>query len=333
MNNLSTTQDLEPLHWSPHSEFFNPAVPSEVRDVSQGTLRPTVGISPSVMAASRAVDVDTQAERPSLPHFVASDKRVGQFSPIVAAAPNSIHVDMRAAPSSLSRCVDKDTRIKRLYAATHAPLAPPTTPIVDLLSHEHDIVSSTSSDSDYPPAPASQRENRPPLLGTHFRCPSGLSEHSTAASTDTLRHYAQITSQLAATVQQQLERTQTEAQQREQRILNDYANREHALLKDAASVRDALLAHDQHAREIEAGRDRRAGEQKAQREQFLLHDAKCAREALLADVQLQRDREAQREIDLRRDLYDLSRERSHAAALEAELECLKATAGQKTVAY
>ena len=89
------------------------------------------------MAASRAVDVNT---------------RVGQFSPIVAAAPNSIHVDMRAAPSPLSRCVDSDTRIKRLYATTHAPLAPPTTPVVDLLCHERDVLSSTSSDSDYPPA-------------------------------------------------------------------------------------------------------------------------------------------------------------------------------------
>jgi len=36
---------------------------------------------------------------------------------------------------------------------------------------------------------------------------------------------------------------------------------------------------------------------------------------------------------LRRDLYDLARERSHAAALEAELQCLKATVGPPTVAY
>jgi len=36
---------------------------------------------------------------------------------------------------------------------------------------------------------------------------------------------------------------------------------------------------------------------------------------------------------LRRDLYDLSRERSRAAALEAELKCLKATTGPPTVAY
>jgi len=34
-----------------------------------------------------------------------------------------------------------------------------------------------------------------------------------------------------------------------------------------------------------------------------------------------------------RDLYDLAHERSHAAALEAELKCLKATAGPATVAY
>ena len=62
-------------------------------------------------------------------------------------------------------------------------------------------------------------------------------------------------------------------------------------------------------------------------------DAQRARDALLADVQLQRDREAQREIDLRRDLYDLSRQCSRAAALEAELKCLKATTGPPTVAY
>jgi len=71
---------------------------------------------------------------------------------------------------------------------------------------------------------------------------------------------------------------------------------------------------------------RQARELDAQREQ-------CAREQLLADIQLQRDREAQREIDLRRDLYDLSRQCSRAAALDAELKCLKATAGPPTVAY
>ena len=55
-------------------------------------------------------------------------------------------------------------------------------------------------------------------------------------------------------------------------------------MKDAASVRDALLAHDQHAREIEAERERR----------------------LLDDVQ-------QRERDLRRDMYDLAAQRSRAS--------------------
>ena len=65
-----------------------------------------------------------------------------------------------------------------------------------------------------------------------------------------------------------------------------------------------MLAHDQHAREIEAERERR----------------------LLDDAQ-------QRERDLRRDMYDLAAQRSHAAALEAELKCLKATAGPATVAY
>jgi len=76
------------------------------------------------------------------------------------------------------------------------------------------------------------------------------------------------------------------------------------LLKYAQSVRDALLAHDQHAREIEAERERR-----------LLNDAQ------------------QRERDLRRDMYDLARERAHAAALEAKLKCLKATSGPPAVAY
>jgi len=82
----------------------------------------------------------------------------------------------------------------------------------------------------------------------------------------------------------------------------------------------------------------------ADREQRLLDDAKqareleaqreqCAREQLLADVQRQRDREAQREIDMRRDFYDLSRQSSRAAALEAELKCLKANMGPSTVAY
>ena len=98
-------------------------------------------------------------------------------------------------------------------------------------------------------------------------------------------------------------------------MFNDIAEREHRLLSDAAE------------------RDRRTCELEAQREKILLHDAICAREALLADMQLQRDREAQREIDMRRDLYDLSRQSSHAAALEAELKCLKANIGPPTVAY
>jgi len=274
------------LHWLPR-ELSDFAAPSEVREVSQRTVRPTVGISASAIAPLRAVNVDTRVERLSSPHFVASDTRRGQFSPIVA--PNSIHVDVRAASPSLSRIIDSDTRSKRLYAATHAPLAPPTTPIVDLLCplleldlecHERDILSS-SSDSDYPPA--SQRENRPPLLGTHLCSPSGLSEHSTTASTDALRQRVQLTSQLAATVQQQLERTQTEAAQREHRMFNDIAerehrllahaaDREHALLKDAASVGDVLLAHDQHAREIEAERERRLLDDAQQRERDLRRD-------------------------------------------------------------
>ena len=51
------------------------------------------------------------------------------------------------------------------------------------------------------------------------------------------------------------------------------------------------------------------------------------------DVQRQRDREAQREIDMRRDMYDLAAQWSRAAALEAELKCLKANIGPPTVAY
>ena len=74
-------------------------------------------------------------------------------------------------------------------------------------------------------------------------------------------------------------------------------------MKDAASVRDALLAHDQHAREVEAERERR----------------------LLDDVQ-------QRERDLRRDMYDLAAQRSRASAFEAELNCLKGKIGPSTVA-
>jgi len=110
--------------------------------------------------------------------------------------------------------------------------------------------------------------------------------------------------------------------EREQRIVNEYADREHVLLQDAASMRNALLAHDQHARELEA-----------QREQILVRDAQSARQELLADIQRQRDREAQREVDMRRDMYDLAAQRSRAAALEAELKCLKANIGPCTVAY
>ena len=120
-------------------------------------------------------------------------------------------------------------------------------------------------------------------------------------------------------------------------MYNDIAEREHRLLADAADrdrrTRDEHAEREQRLLSDAAERDRRARELEAQREKFLLHDAKCAREALLADIQLQRDREAQREIDMRRDLYDLSRQSSRAAALEAELKCLKANIGSPTVAY
>ena len=271
--------------------------------MSLGTIRPTVDISHNVIASSRAVE---RVERPSLPHFVASDTR--EFSPIVAA-------NQRAASSPLSRGVDTDTHSKRLYAATHAPFAPPTTPIADLLCRERDILSS-SSDSDNPPT-VSQRENRPPLLRTHSRPPSTLSVVSSVRSvaSRSLYQLTQLATQLVTTVQDQLKCTRDDAEQREQRMVNEHAEREHRLLSAAAE------------------RDRRAGELEAQRDQLLVLDAKCAREQLLADVQLQRDREAQREIHLRRDLYDLSRDRSHAAALGAELKCLKANVGPPTVAY
>jgi len=199
----------------------------------------------------------------------------------------------------LSRFVDNDTHSKRLYAAAHAPLAPPTTPVADLLCHERDILSS-SSDSDYPPA--SQRENCPPWLGTQSRPPSPQSATSSERS-GTARSLYQLTrlaTQLVTTVQDQLKCTRDDAQ----RIVNEHAEREHRLLQDAASMRDALLAHDQQAREIEAERERR----------------------LLDDVQ-------QRERDLRRDMYDLAAQRSRAAALEAELKCLKANTATPTVAY
>jgi len=281
--------------------------------MSQDNIPPTVDIPSSVIAPSHAVDVDVPVERPSQPHFVAGDTH--KFLPL--------HVNVQTAPlPPVSSCGDIQAQHKRLYAAAHAPLAPPTTPVVDLLCQERSILSS-SSDSDYPSA--SQRENRPPLLGTRLRNPSGSSDISTAASADALKQSLQLTTQLAATVQQQLECTQNEASQREQRIFNDIAerehrlladaaerdrrtrdensNREHALMKDAASVREALLAHDQHAREIEAERERR----------------------LLDDVQ-------QRERDLRRDMYDLAAQRSRASALEAELNCLKANVSLSTVA-
>jgi len=130
-----------------------------------------------------------------------------------------------------------------------------------------------------------------------------------------LHQLTQLATQLVTTVQDQLKCTRDDAEQREQRMVNQHAEREHRLLSVAAE-RDRRLLDDA----------RQAREQDAQREQ-------CAREQLLADVQLQRDRKAHREIDLRRDLYDLGRERSRAAALEAELKCLKATAGPPTVAY
>ena len=143
---------------------------------------------------------------------------------------------------------------------------------------------------------------------------------------DALKQCVQLTTQLAATVQQQLERTQNEAAQREQRMFNDIAEREHRLLIDAADREQRLLS-------AAAERDRRAGELEVQREQILVRDAQSARQEFFAEIKLQRDRETQREIDMRRDMYDLAAQRSRAAALEAELNCLKANVGPSTVAY
>ena len=84
-------------------EFRGPAVQPDLRDVSQAVIRPTGDISPSVITASGAVDVDDRAQRPSQPHFVGDTRK---FLPI--------YVDVHAAPSN---SVDIPTRQKRLYAA------------------------------------------------------------------------------------------------------------------------------------------------------------------------------------------------------------------------
>jgi len=199
--NWPNIQDAGPLHWFPHHGIRGSAAPSGLCDMSQDAVRPMVDISTGVIASSRAVDVDVRTQRSSPPHFIAGDTR--NILPI--------HVDVHAAPSSpLSSCVDSH---RRLYVAAHAPLAPPPTPIADLLCRERDILSS-SSDSDCPPTDR-QRENRPSLMRTRLRNPSGSSDLGMAASADALKQSLQLTTQLAATVQQQLERTQNEAAQRE----------------------------------------------------------------------------------------------------------------------
>jgi len=201
--------------------------------VSHGTVRPTVGISTNVIAASRVVNADTRVERTTR-----------EFSPIVASS--SVDVHMHVAPSPLSRCVDSDTHSKRLYAAAHAPLAPPTTPTADLLCHERDTLSFTSSESDNPPT-ASQRENRPPLLGTYSRPPSPLSVVSSVRSVTSRSLYqlTQLATQLVNTVQHQFKCTRDDAEQREQRMVNDHAEREYRLLSAAAE-------RDRRACELEA---------------------------------------------------------------------------------
>jgi len=133
-----------------------------------------------------------------------------------------------------------------------------------------------------------------------------------------------LATQLVNTVKDQLKSTRDDAERREQRIINEHAEREYRLLSAAAE-------RDRRTAELEAQREQRllddarqARELDAQREQILVRDAQSARQKLLAEIQLQRDRETQREIDMRRDMYDLAAQRSRAAALEAELKCLKA---------
>ena len=174
-----------------------------MRDVSQAIIRPTGDISPSVIATSGAVDVDDRAQQPSQPHFVRDTRK---FVPI--------QVDVHAAPSS---SVDSNARHKRLYAAAHAPLAPPSTPVADLLCHEHNVLSSTGTDSDSDYPPASQRENFPPGLGTQSRPPSLLSVASSvrSAASRSLYQLTQLATQLVTTVKDQLKSTRDEAAQRE----------------------------------------------------------------------------------------------------------------------
>jgi len=311
------TEDPGSFHWFPHRSSDS-AVQSDVHNVSRGTIRPTVDISTSV-ASSRAVDVDTPIEPQSQPHFIVGDAR--KFLPL--------HVDVHAASlSPLPSCVDSQTKHKRLYAAAHAPLAPPTSPVADLLCRERDLLSSSSSDSDSDlPPTASQRENRPPGLGTHSCPPSSPSVVSSVRSgaSRSLYQLTQLATQLVTTVKDQLKSTREDAVQREQRMFNDIAEREHRLLVDAADRESRLLS-------AAAERDRRTYELETQRQQILVRDAQSARQDLLAEIQLQRERETQREIDMRRDMYDLAAQRSRAAALEAELKCLKANFGQSTVA-
>ena len=286
---------------------------SQLCDVSQGIIRPTVDISTSV-ASLRAVDADTHVERPSLPHFVASDTL--EFSPIAAA-------EKRVASS---RFVGNDAHSKRLYAAAHAPLAPPTTPVADVLCHVRDMLSSTSTDSDSDYPPASQRENFPPRLGTQSRPPSPLSVASSVRSvaSRSLYQLTHLATQLVNTVKDQLKSTRDDAAQRELRMFNDIAEREQRIVNEHAEREYRLLSHAAERDRCLLDDARQARELDAQREQILVRDAQSARQKLLAEIQLQRDRETQREIDMRRDMYDLAAQRSRAAALEAELKCLKA---------
>jgi len=74
------TEDSSTLHWFPRG-LNDSVAPSEVREVLPGTVRPTVGVSSSVIAASRAVNVDRRVERSSLPHLLLVTRVADNFRP------------------------------------------------------------------------------------------------------------------------------------------------------------------------------------------------------------------------------------------------------------
>ena len=151
----------------------------------------------------------------------------------------------------------------------------------------------SDTDSDY--QSASQRENRAPLRSIQSRT---LSVSTVTECERRVRDDAVHREQRAYVEAQRLLR---EADDHKQRLLCDACDRKQRLLAEAQQIRQLLLADAQQVRDTEG-----------QREQRLLR---------------------QRELKLRRDMYDLAAERARAASLEAELKYLKATVGQATVAY